>query len=329
MKRVFQCGQIFILVCLTILIFSKTTQDKPFAGGTPLTDDRGEVINLPQKVTKVFATTEAGLFAVYALEPEAILGWNRGLSPQLEFAIDRKYHNLPTLGTWDQHFETINADLIVELQPDLILHYATNNSANKELAKQMEARFSVPVMLIDNSLQNLPAALQILGQVLGQEPRGKVLATYVENRLEYAHQFQALRTNYGPIPVHLVSPQPEGYFNELLALAGMKEMIDWNNQPPFPDFVLVLPHSVADPYRVIEKDGHKRIYQVPNFPTNWLEPGSIFSLLGLEWLLSIAYPTEYLLDLPESYRLFMEVFFQVNVTPELLNWTLRRSGISF
>jgi hypothetical protein len=90
-----------------------------------------------------------------------------------------------------------------------------------------------------------------------------------------------------------------------------------------------MPHNIADPYKAIERDGHKRIYQIPSFPLNWMEPGSIFSLLGLEWLHSIAYPTTYSGDLRESYCSFMEVFFQLKVTPELLAWTLQRSGISF
>jgi len=85
---------------------------------------------------------------------------------------------------------------------------------------------------------------------------------------------------------------------------------------------------VADPYQEIERDGHRRIYQIPSFPHNWLEPGSIFSLLGLEWLHSIAYPS-YTVDLPQTYATFMEEFFQVNITPELLAWTFKRSGISY
>ena len=109
----------------------------------------------------------------------------------------------------------------------------------------------------------------------------------------------------------------------------MVEMPVWNDLPPLPDLVLIMPHTIADPYRAIEEDGHKRIYQIPSFPLNWLEPGSIFSLLGLEWLHSIAYPTSYSGELVQTYSTFMEVFFQLDLTPELVAWTLRRSGISF
>jgi hypothetical protein len=51
--------------------------------------------------------------------------------------------------------------------------------------------------------------------------------------------------------------------------------------------------------------------------------------LGLEWLHSIAYPTAYRGDLVQTYSAFMEVFFQLDLTPELLAWTLRRSGIDY
>lgn len=321
-------GRIVVLVLLILLLFPQELADQTFSSG-PLQDDGGRQISLPPEINKVYATTEAGLFLIYALKPDAVLGWNRGLSPQLEFAIEPQYHHLPTLGTWDQEYQTAQVDLILDLKPDLILHYAPVDEANRHIANEIEKTMGTPVMLVDNSIQALPRSLQLVGRLLGKEPRGQALATYVENNLERISNFQRMQAGYGLIPVHLVSSHRVGYFDELLSLAGMEEMTVWDDQPPFPDFVLIMPHSVKDPYGVIEKDGHKRIYQIPTFPANWLEPGSIFGLLGLEWLLSIAHPTTYPVDLAETYQMFMEVFFQVNITPELLGWTLQRSGISY
>lgn len=321
-------SRVIILVLLILLLVPKKLDHHEFKPD-PFTDDAGRQVSLPQEINKVYTTTEAGLFLVYALNPEAVLGWNRGLSPQLEFAIEPQYHNLPTLGTWNQQYKTVLVDLVVQLQPDLIVHYASVDEANKRLVEEIEATLQIPTILVDNSLRALPTSLQLVSKLLGKEVRGQALATYVERNLQRTSNFQRIQASYGPIPVHLVSPYPPGYFDELLALAGMVEMPTWDDQPPFPDFVLIMPHSVTDPYGVIEKDGHKRIYQIPTFPAGWLEPGSIFSLLGVEWLHSIAYPSTYPGDLAETYRMFMEVFFQVNVTPELLSWTLQRSGISY
>lgn len=320
--------RIVVLVILILLLFPKRLDYYEFLVMS-FQDDGGRQVDLPPEINKVYATTELGFFLVYALEPDVMLGWNRGLSPQLEFAIDPQYHNLPTVGTWDHQYQTARLDLLRELKPDVIVHYAPVDPQNMLLVEEIEKTLETPVILVDNSLQTLPRSLQILGKVLGKEPRGQALATYVENCLERAYNFQRMRVSYGTIPVHLVSPHPPGHFDELLTLAGMAEMPIWNNHPPFPDFVLIMPHSVIDPYGVIEKDGHKRIYQIPTFPSNWLEPGSIFSILGVEWLHSIAYPHTYPVDLAETYRMFMEIFFQVNITPELLSWTLQRSGISF
>lgn len=320
--------QVLILLLLFLLLFPKVLSVSTLPADL-LVDHGNRLVEIPGIVRKIYATTEMGTFLAYALEPDCILGWNRGLSPELGFAVQPQYHALPTLGTWDETYQTMRVSDLQLLAPDLIIHYAPADEINRQLADEVQEMLGVPTVLLDNSLTSLPDALCLLGRLLGKELRGHALATFVQNHLEKLASFQALHSSFQPIPVHIVSPREPGHFDELLALAGMVEMPVWNNEPPLPDLVLIMPHLIADPYREIEKDGHKRIYQIPSFPLNWLEPGSIFSLLGLEWLHSIAYPTTYPGELDKTYAAFMEVFFQIDVTPELLAWTLRRSGISF
>jgi iron complex transport system substrate-binding protein len=328
MRKDVHPGQAVVLVILLLLLFPKMLSESALPSNL-VVDHAERLVELPADVHKVYATTEMGTFVIYALDPDAILGWNRGLSPELEFAVLPAYHALPTLGTWDETYQTMRTAEIIRLAPDLILHYAPVNARNRELAEEVQKKLGIPAVLVDSSLASLPDALRLLGSVLGKEVRGQVLAAYVENHLAELASFQELHSAFEPIPVHIVSPREPGHFDELLGLAGMVEMPVWNDQPPFPDLVLIMPDTIADPYRAIEKDGHKRIYQIPSFPLNWLEPGSIFSLLGLEWLHSIAYPTAYRGDLVQTYSAFMEVFFQLDLTPELLAWTLRRSGIDY
>lgn len=304
--------QVTIIVILLVFLLPSALGDPAF----------------PPPLTKIFTTTEAGTFLAYAVDPDSIIHWNRGLSPEIEFAILPPYTNLPALGTWDDVYQTIQVDRVKEKELDLIIHYAAVNDASIALAAEMEETLGIPTILVDNRLEALPAALRLLGELLGKEVRGQALATFVENQLAEMADFQRLQASYAPIPVHIVSSFPAGHFAELLSLAGMVEMPTWDDRPPLPDFVLIMPHTIADPYRAIEREGHKRIYQIPTFPANWLEPGSIFSLMGLEWLHSIGYPS-YSKSLASTYQAFMEIFFQLNITPELLEWTLRRSGISY
>lgn len=320
--------QILVLALLLLLVLAKAADDgAPVPTG--ITDHGGRYVTLPQVVERVYATTEAGAFLVYALNPDSVLGWNRGLSPELEFAVLPTYHDLPALGTWDLKYKTIRLDVLAELKPDVVIHYGPADQENIRLTEQMEIALETPVILIDNSIRTLPEALRLVGKVLSKEVRGQALAAFASNQLTRAEEFLSVRSMYNPIPVHIVSPHPAGYFDQLLQLAGMEEMPVWNDEPPFPDYVLIMPHQIDDPYQKIEKDGHKRIYQIPAFPSSWFDPGSLFGLLGIEWLHSIAYPNSYPGDLPETYRAFMEVFFQIDITPELLAWTLRRSGIFF
>lgn len=321
-------GQLLMLIALLLLLFPKTAGDSALPPNFYM-DHGGRLVTLPSTIKKVYTTTEAGTFLAYAVEPDSITGWNRGLSPDLEFFIQPQYHSLPTLGTWDETFQTMQLKAVQDQEPDLLIHYARITDLNIQLAEELQAILGIPTLLVDNRFHALPDALRQVGQLLGREVRGQALATYVENHLAQMESFQELQASYAPIPVHIISSHEAGYFDELLGLAKMVEMPAWNKEPPLPDFVLIMPHTVFDPYGAIEEAGYKRIYQIPAFPANWVEPGSIFSLLGLEWLHTIAYPTSYAKDLAATYKAFMEVFFQVNVTPELLEWTLKRSGISF
>ncbi|NLJ80233.1 MAG: ABC transporter substrate-binding protein [Firmicutes bacterium] len=323
----YKVSQTLLVILLLLLLCPAPTHEREFSS-FPLVDHAGREIHLPAETAKIYATTEAGLFLVYALNPEAIIGWNRGLSPDLEFAVQPQYHHLPTLGTWDNQYKTIHTDLVLQQKPDLILHYAPADSENIRLADEIQKELKTPTVLLDSSLTSLPDSLQALGELLNKQIRANALAAFVKNHLERVSEFQKLRLSYGKIPVHLISSHPKGYFDEILELAGMVELPEWTNTVPLPDFVLILPHSIADPYGEIQKAGFKRIYQVPSFPLNWLDP-SVFGLLGLEWLLSIAYPHSYPGDLAETYRAFMEVFFRVDVTTPMLDWTLKRSGISY
>lgn len=320
--------QIAILALLIILIWPLNADDSQPAPIT-IEDHGGRSITLPKSVEKVYATTEAGSFLVYALNPQSLVGWNRGLSPQLEFAVAPTYHELPTVGTWDLEYQTACPEKLAELAPDLIIHYAPADRENISLADEIGETLNIPAILIDNKIKTLPEALRLLGGLLNKEVRGQALATFAGNQLRQAEHFLQIRALYNPIPVHIVSPHPPGYFDQLLQFAGMVEMPLWSDEPPFPDLVLIMPHQIIDPYRAIEEDGHKRIYQIPSFPADWLDPGSMFGLLGIEWLHSIAYPHSYPGNLPETYQAFMEVFFEINITPDMLAWTLRRSGISF
>lgn len=328
MRRDTHPCQILILIVLLLLLFPGTLGDPALPSGL-YTDHGGRLVELPPIINKVYATTEAGTFLAYAVEPESITGWNRGLSPDLEFFIQPQYHTLPTLGTWDKTFQTLQKEAILEQDPDLVIHLGLITDANIALVEELQESLGIPAILLDHRLQALADALRQIGQLLGREIRGQALATFVEHHLAQMASFQKLQANYSPIPVHIVSSYETGYFNDLLDLAGMVEMPAWNNQPPLPDLILIMPHTIFDPYGTIKDEGHRRIYQIPSFPSNWVEPGSIFSLLGLEWLHTIAYPMSYTADLAATYKAFMEVFFQVNVTPELLDWTLKRSGISY
>lgn len=299
-----------------------------------ITDHVGRTVSVPSRINKVYGTTQEASFLIYAIEPQAIIGWNRGLSPDLEFFIQDQYHHLPTIGTWNEEYETAQISIIKEIQPDLVIHLAPADLPNMLLVEEIQTELEIPTILIDSSLLSLPAALRLVGNLLDKEIRGNTLAVYAENTLQ---RIETLGKNLRAVEkasVYVVSETDTDYLEELLAYAGIMELPKLDT-PQNPDFMLVMPHTITDPYRKITHDpqlahigaiADQRVYEIPTLPLNWLGPNSLCRLLGVEWLISIAYPAYYSVDFAEIFVEFMDVFYEKNVSPEMLHWIFERSG---
>ena len=63
-----------------------------------ITDSAGRVVEVPDKVARVFAAGPPASILVYALKPEALLGWPRALRDYEKPYIDEPYRELPETG---------------------------------------------------------------------------------------------------------------------------------------------------------------------------------------------------------------------------------------
>ena len=77
MQRGIQLLQTLVLLLLFLLLLPLPLGESTLP--SDLIIDHGDrLVEIPTRVEKVYATTELGTFLTYALEPDAILGWNRG-----------------------------------------------------------------------------------------------------------------------------------------------------------------------------------------------------------------------------------------------------------
>ena len=321
------------LVILLLVLLPQITNDSAVET-LEITDHVGRTVSIPSHIQKVYGTTQGASFLIYAIEPQAVIGWNRGLSPDLEFFINPQYHDLPTVGTWNHEYQTAQIAMLKEIQPDLIIHLAPADLPNILLVDEIQAELEIPTILMDSSLPSMPAALRMVGSLLNKDIRGNTLAMYTENTLQRIEAFKEEWSIIQKTSAYVVSETDTSYLEELLAHAGIMELPKLD-APQTPDIILVMPHSITDPYQKIKDDpqlahigaiADDRVYEIPTLPLNWLGPDSLCRLLGLEWLISLAYPEHYTVDFPEIFVEFMDVFYEKRVSPEMLQWIFERSG---
>ncbi len=321
------------LVILLLVLLPQMTHDAAVET-LEITDHVGRTVAIPSRIQKVYGTTQGASFFIYAINPQAVIGWNRGLSPDLEFFINPQYHDLPTIGTWNHEYQTVQISMIKEIQPDLIIHLAPADLPNMLLVDKIQAELEIPTILIDSSIPSLPAALRLVGGLLNKDIRGNTLAVYIENTLKRIKDFKEEQSITQKTSAYVVSETDTSYLEELLAYADIMKLPKLDGSQT-PDFILVMPHSITDPYQKVKDDpqlahigaiADERIYEIPNVPLNWLGPDSLCRLLGLEWLISLAYPGQYSIDFPEIFVEFMDVFYEKRVSPEMLHWIFKRSG---
>jgi len=291
-----------------------------------VTDHVGRQVPVPPRIGKVYATTESGSMLVYALDPNLLAGWNTDLSPTWQFVLGEKAQSLPVLGTWNQVYKTANLDRIAALQPDIVLHVAVPDLPTLELVDQVETELGIPTVVVDGSLEAIPQALRFVGELLGPQVRADILALYAENILTSLSSLrQVLPAN---ARAYVVGDTAKTDLADCLGTAGIIRTDTGRNRP---DMVLIIPDSIRDLRRELEKDGPADIaplladgkaYELPTVPTNWLTPGSLFRLLGIEWLASKAYPTLYPVDLVSRFEEFMEVFYEVKLPEKVAEITL-------
>lgn len=289
-------------------------------------DHVGRAVPVPHEIRKVYATTQAGSMLVYALNPELLLAWNTALPPNMEYVFGNKARALPTLGTWDDVYKTVQLDEIAALKPDVVIHLAVPDLPTLDLAIQIEEALGIPTVVVDGSLEAIPSSLRFLSQILGSQVRADALALFAENSLNrLAVMVENLPRD--PTSVYIAGKTNTLDLKTALRLTGVKESPS-NFQA---DLVLIAPDPILDLSRTLLRDpppqaekaiANGAVYQIPTVPQNWFAAGSLFRLLGIEWLAQTAYPELFPLDVAEKYREFMEVFYEVRLSDELVYGTL-------
>lgn len=320
-----------------------------------VTDSAGRTVEIPEKITRVYAAGPPASIITYMLAPDTLTGWPRAHHAYERPFIASQYRDLPVTGRLTGRGSTANLELVIGLQPDLILDFGSIRSTYVSLADKTQAQTGIPYLLIDGRFDNTPNALRLLGEILGVPERGDQLARYTESL------FQSLDAALEEIPeserprVYLARG-PEGLETgiagsintEIIERAGGRNVADYGPEMVRqrnlvsmsieevldldPDIILTWDRQFYDqvytnplwaPVRAVKE---RRVYFAPSAPFGWIDrPPSINRLMGLKWLTGLFYPEQFQYDLEAEVRDFYRVFYQVEISDsdlaQLIAWS--------
>ncbi|MDD9980949.1 MAG: iron ABC transporter substrate-binding protein [Gammaproteobacteria bacterium] len=320
-----------------------------------ITDSAGRVVEIPDAVTRVFAAGPPASILVYALKPEALLGWPRALRDYEKPYIAEPYRELPETGRLTGRGGGANLERVLALKPDLIVDFGSVRDTYIDLANRVQKQTGFPYILINGRFEETAASLRLVGEALGVPDRGEALAADVEAT------FAALEAALDAVPEEerprvYLARGPDGLETglkgsintEIIERAGGRNVAEVPGQyglvQASPEAVIV-----ADPDTIMTWDRHffrrvwvdplwrgitavraGRVYLSPTAPFGWIDrPPSINRMMGLKWLAGLFYPERWSGNLREDTAAFYKLWYHVDLgeadLDRLLEWASGRA----
>jgi iron complex transport system substrate-binding protein len=300
-------------------------------------DSAGRAVEIPDRIEKVFAAGPPASILLYILAPEKMTGWPDPPRAEEWPFIAPAYRDLPVLGRLTGRGGTANLEVVLKTKPDLILDFGSVRDTYASLADNVQKQTNIPYILIDGRFSATPAALRLLGDILGLEDRGELLAKYVETtfadidavlkttpddkrpRVYLARGPDGLETGVvGSINTEIIErvggrnvAQAAGQSG--LVRASMEQVIVAD-----PEIILTWDRNFFDRVKRdplwagIRAVREHRVYLAPTAPFGWIDrPPSLNRVIGLKWLAGLFYPTQLGQDLRETTRVFYRLFYHV------------------
>src|SRR5690606_20557753 len=140
---------------------------------------------------------------------------------------------LPELGRLTGRGDTLNLEVLLAAQPDLILDYGAVNDTYSDLAARVQEQIDVPYLLLDASFAHMPEGLRQAGAILAVPERAEALASYAEATLAGIDALLARVPQAGRPRVYLargpegLETAPGGAMNaEIIERAGGRNVVE-------------------------------------------------------------------------------------------------------
>lgn len=320
-----------------------------------ITDMAGRKVTVPaaEDIESVFSTGPVAAIFMYMVAPDKLLGWNYELNDVEKSIILEKYHDLPNFGMGD----AINYEAVIAANPTIALNCGKINDAMVSDCDALSKSLGIPVIAVDNELNNSAEAFRFMGELLGVEDHAEELAEYSEKiftdiaSLADIPEDEKVSVYFGNGEDSLETAPRGSQHAQILDAVNVTNVADlelgdgsrvqisaeqllaWD-----PDVIVVNGEPKADKsgnsaaedilsnpdYASLKAVQDKKVYGTPNAPFSWVDrPAGPNRLIGMRWLSAVVYPEYIKCDVNEEIREFFNLFYHVDLSDEQLENVLK------
>lgn len=320
-----------------------------------ITDMAGRKVTVPaaEDIESIFSTGPVAAIFMYMVAPDKLLGWNYELNDVEKSIILEKYHDLPNFGMGD----AINYEAVIAANPTIALNCGKINDAMVSDCDALSKSLGIPVIAVDNELNNSAEAFRFMGELLGVEDHAEELAEYSEKiftdiaSLADIPEDEKVSVYFGNGEDSLETAPRGSQHAQILDAVNVTNVADlelgdgsrvqisaeqllaWN-----PDVIVVNGEPKADKsgnsaaedilsnpdYASLKAVQDNKVYGTPNAPFSWVDrPAGPNRLIGMRWLSAVVYPEYIKCDVNEEIREFFNLFYHVDLSDEQLENVLK------
>lgn len=320
-----------------------------------ITDMAGRKVTVPtaENIKSVFSTGPVAAIFLYMVVPDKLLGWNYELNDVEKSIILDKYQDLPNFGMGD----AVNYEAVIAANPTIAINSGKINDTMVSDCDALSESLGIPVVAVDNELNNSAEAFRFMGELLGVEDHAEELAQYAEqvftdiNALSDIPEEKKVSVYFGNGEDSLeTAPRGSQHAQILDAINAVnvadlelgdgsrvqisaEQLLAWD-----PDVIVVNGEPKADKsgssaaedilsnpdYASLKAVQDQKVYGTPNAPFSWVDrPAGPNRLIGMRWFSALIYPEYIKCDINEEIHKFFDLFYHVDLSDEQLENVLK------
>ena len=320
-----------------------------------ITDMAGRKVTVPtaENIESVFSAGPVAAIFLYMVAPDKLLGWNYELNDVEKSIILDKYQDLPNFGMGD----AVNYEAVIAANPTIAINSGKINDAMVSDCDALSESLGIPVVAVDNELNNSAEAFRFMGELLGVEDHAEELAQYAEqvftdiNALSDIPEEKKVSVYFGNGEDSLeTAPRGSQHAQILDAINAVnvadlelgdgsrvqisaEQLLAWD-----PDVIVVNGEPKADKsgssaaedilsnpdYASLKAVQDQKVYGTPNAPFSWVDrPAGPNRVIGMRWFSALIYPEYIKCDINEEIHKFFDLFYHVDLSDEQLENVLK------